>query len=481
MASWPGVLSSRAALTPLSGHSWSTTRSEIYASSDGSSLQGSCLDEDRQLWRAPSSTVSGTLQPLSSRLSEESPPRTTSTASMVGNPAEGSSKSHDAGLSPRVWDSNETQQFTSLAPSQHFNDSRHVPDVVRDNSANLVILLDEVVAILQDVSNQRFVVRHLRDSLRQAREEEDELRLALRNKLNLTGPEAVHVDATPINKVIEDLQAATTSYLALEKRYLKTEEGLGETEYSLDKCMRELTKVLRQQGTHLTQQQQPDSETKYDSSVASTSTGNVGPLSPEVSGYCCLVGEVHMHRENLGALEAEYLSLIDQQQRRERVGLTLDQDGSSFLDRYEGDKAAIEGELRATLQRLEEHPQHRTRAENVVSDEQWRDVLRDYLPEMPEDQPPPDPLRASELDDRSPFFESARPIPLNKSNFVNHWLLYRLRHSAVEIMRFKSQPKLLNLVEEGWDRDRISQMAMMLWYRDETTQLESARSNSAGY
>lgn len=98
-----------------------------------------------------------------------------------------------------------------------------------------------------------------------------------------------------------------------------------------------------------------------------------------------------------------------------------------------------------------------------MTDNEWRDLLKEYLPDDSKDQPP-DPLRASKLDDRSLFFGTARPLSLNKSAFVNYWPLYRLRHSAIELVQFKSQPELVHLTGKGWDGNSISQMAMRFWY-----------------
>lgn len=339
---------------------------------------------------------------------------------------------------------------------------------MRDNGAKLAKLLDEVVTFQEDVSTQRFHARDLRNALRHKREEEDDMRLALRNKLNLISPQAVHTEAATINKAVEDLQAVTASYLVLESEYHKVEDGLGQQEYNLDKCVTRLTGILRKQVTSLNQQHH-DIYSDSGSLAHYASTGNPNRVSPEMAEYLSLVGDARMLRERLGELEMEYMDLIDQQQVREYMGLALDHNAQLFLDQYEDERGDIEEKLSAVLTRLDNHSEHKRPCGDAITDEQWRNMLKEYLPTPPEDQPPPDPLRASGLDDRAPFFETARPLPLNKSNFVNHWLLYRLRHSAVEILQFKSQPELLNLVEDGWDRDSISQMAMRLWYQDGTT------------
>ena len=66
-------------------------------------------------------------------------------------------------------------------------------------------------------------------------------------------------------------------------------------------------------------------------------------------------------------------------------------------------------------------------------------------------------------------------MPLNKFTFVNRWLLHQLRHSRFEVLQFKTDPGLMGLVDEGWDGDSISQMALMLWFRDETNGMAPVR------
>ncbi|KAJ5595260.1 uncharacterized protein N7459_001468 [Penicillium hispanicum] len=373
----------------------------------------------------------------------------------------------------------EQQWPQSLPSSQHSPFSRHEAAHAPNNtSAKLEKLLDEVLSLHEEVSAQRYRARDLRHALRHKRDEEDDLRLALRNKLNLISPENLHQETSAIHKAIEDLQTVTAAYLVLEADYHKVEDELGEREYILEKRMRRMQKTLRRQAPEWPQHSHDDLDS--DLSDDSFSTSDADPVSSRTAEYLSYIGEVRMLRERLSELEAEYLSLIDQQQLRERIGISLDSESLGFIARYEGEKAQIEAELSLALHRVQSHPEYKEQSDTEALDRRWRQVLEQYLPEPPEEAPIPDPLRLSEFEDRSSFFESARPKPLNKATFVNRWLLHRLRHSGMEILQFKSQPELLELMDYGWNSDSISQMALMLWFRDETANMAPARSHSGG-
>jgi hypothetical protein len=70
----------------------------------------------------------------------------------------------------------------------------------------------------------------MRHILRQ-KHEEDDVRVALRSKLNLVTTENVHEDIAAINLLINDLQGATASYFILENEYHRQEEELAQLEY----------------------------------------------------------------------------------------------------------------------------------------------------------------------------------------------------------------------------------------------------------
>lgn len=427
---------------------------------------------------SPVSTATDTLQPNSPWISEDPPPKTTSTAPPYGYPTEEVMKS-DPDLTRRIQSIHEAQPFQSPTLSQQSDLSDNLLVRIQDSEFHLATVLDKFAALQEDISVQRSHARNFRNALRHKREQEDHTRLALRDCLASIKPEELHAGALRINEAIEDLQAATASYLGLETEYQQVEDALEQKEQHLNKYTADIVSILRNEATFLAQEQRDTSiDVDPDSPVHHiVPTEGTRDLSPKAAEYVSLVEDATIIRTRLDELthgEMEYMRIIDQQKFRGQNGLPLDNNAQLFLEQYEDERNGIEEELNPTHLRLENHPGRKMPHENTVTDDEWRDLLKEYLPDQPNDQSPPDPLRASELDDRSPFFETARPLPLNKSNFVNHWLLYRLRHSAIEVLQFKSQPELVDLMEQGWDGDSISQMAMRLWYEDGTTKIEMA-------
>lgn len=440
------------------------------------------MEQGNGVWKGQlvfSSASSGTLDTVSPLPSEPSAPRTTSTVPLSRDTLADESnrnKDRDHNATPHI---REDLWPRSPPSPQHTISFQNETIRGRNNSAKLAELLDEVLNLNEVVSTSRIRARELRLALRHKREEEDDLRLALRNKLNLSSPENVHSETSAINDAIESLQEVTASYLLLENDYHKYEDEFGQKEYMLEKRMTKLKRILGKQATSLVQQHQAvgsdsDSPTSY------ISHAYANKFSSQEAEYLSLVGEARMLRERLTELEGEYLALRDQQDLRERIGLLLDKEALTFVETYEDEKTQIETELDILLRQIQDHPEHAKHPQEEVRETQWQEVIKDYLPEPPENQAPVDWLRVSEFDDGAPFFEPAGQGRLNKAEFINRWLLHQLRHSKVEILRFKSSPELVDLVDRGWSGDTISQMAFMMWFRDETAQMVGIKSHSAG-
>ncbi|KAJ5221577.1 uncharacterized protein N7469_010464 [Penicillium citrinum] len=418
---------------------------------------------------------------LRTQAPEVSPLRIRSTASIPGHNTEEPSEQ------PIINSKYATQLGYATTPSEYPQASNHLPVREQGNSTPLAKLLEEVTILQKDVSARRMYVTHLRNALRQSREREQHMRQALRSTLDIIipGDAGLHTQCVPpaVNNAILNLQVAMRSYQTMEVEYNGTEERLSKEEYHLDQQLTQLSHCLHNVAISITQQEQHSGTTSnngsnYASSVQYAPHNDTKNALPEQEEYAILIQNANIIRERLEELEIKNLNLIEQQRLKAAEDLILDNEADLFFDIYEDEKEDLEEDLKTALVKIDQHPDHRKPRETAVSDEKWRDMLEEYLPDPPEDQPSPDILRASPLEDRSPFFETARPLPWNKSNFVNNWLLYRLRHSALEILNFKNQPELLGLLERGWDRDSISEMAMGLWFEDGAAKLEKARSNS---
>jgi hypothetical protein len=341
------------------------------------------------------------------------------------------------------------------------------PKMTKETSARVAKLLGEALSAHDDVSAKRYRIREMRHMLRQKRDEEDDVRLVVRSKLNLITAENVHEDLATINQTINALQAATTSYFILENEYHRQEDELAQQEYDYNRRLEELQTVFK---NHAALTQVHDQGLDYDAGSFSADYNSVhgDQTSPAVAEYLSMVDEARILMEQLSELETEYLMLINQRELRDRVGIPLDNGSINFLLRYQEEKTKIESELERARGRLASHPEHANYSARIdVEEDEEDEMIQHFLPEEPGDHQHDDPLRSSEFEDRSPFFESSCPLPVNKATFVNRWLLHRLRHSKVEILRFKSSPGLVDLGNKGWESENISKMAMMLWFQDD--------------
>jgi hypothetical protein len=339
----------------------------------------------------------------------------------------------------------------------------------RATSARVAKLLGEALSAHDEVSAKRQRIREIRHMLRQKRGEEGDVRLAVQRKLNLITAENAHEDLVSINQTINALQAATASYFILENEYHRQEDELSQQEYYYTTCLEKLQTIFKKQSASLTQAHGHGINSDTDSSSADYTSDNGDQIPHAVAEYLSVVGEARMLTEHLSELEAEYSILVNQSGLRERTGIPLDSGSVNFLLRYQAEKTKIESELELTRSRLASHPEHARYSARIDAEEDAEEdeMIQHFLPEEPRDQQDEDPLRSSEFEDRSPFFESACPLPVNKATFVNRWLLHRLRHSKVEILRFKSSPELVDLGNQGWESESISKMAMMLWFEDD--------------
>ncbi|KAJ5835430.1 hypothetical protein N7447_001456 [Penicillium robsamsonii] len=495
MTSWPGAWN-RVSQPPFTAEYHTNTRSEVCLPNI-SFAPTSRLELKREA-RASSSTASETLQPLSPLPSGGFAPITIPTAPIFGHTGPDMVDDGDQATQNESWSPQNLQQWneydalteSSVAsfPIQYspgideqanwYRMPAPPHESVHETSAKVAKLIGEVLSTHEDVSAKRSRIREMRHTLRQKRDEEDDVRVALRSKLNLITAEHVNEDLAAINHTINDLQVATASYFILENEYHRQEEELAQLEHDYNRRLDTLQTIFKDQGGSLAHFQPIKSDTE--SSSADYTSEYEDQNLPQVDDYLAMVGEARILAERLSELKTEYLVLVDQRELRERVGIPLDSVALNFLLRYQDEKTKLETELGQARHKIESHPEHANRSAGIAEEEDnEEEVIQHFMPEIPEDQIYNDPLHSSEFEDSSPFFASAHPHPVNKGTFVNRWLLHRLRHSRVEIMRFKSAPELIDLDNKGWGSENISKMAMMLWFQDGAASVEHIRSQSA--
>lgn len=359
------------------------------------------------------------------------------------------------------------EQQTPTAPERavnHPNGSAHL-----QHTAKLKQALDTAIDQHIDASAKRLAVRELRQGLKYKREEEGAVRATLMKKLNALSTQ--NGSSAPLLAEFEQLQSVTNAYLDLERNYNRAEDELGAQEYALLKTMNKLSDLLRQTPTPAVfEASEPATEPgDYGSDDTLTTVSGVQPVPPSVAAYLSRVGDMHILEERLAELHSEWRDIADKQALRERVGLPISDEFLGFLRGYDEEQRQIKKELnevRVDLNRL----RNICNNEGVVMDEYAKDIdvfhdCYDFRPDEFAHQPE-DPLKISDTEHLYSFSEPGSG-KLDRTTFINKWILQQLRQSTVEIKRFKSRPELQDLGRLGWDDANISRLALTMWFTDD--------------
>ena len=356
-----------------------------------------------------------------------------------------------------------------FTPSQQ-NGSAHLPQYAKFRKS-----IDAIIKAQSDVSAKRMNVRELRQKMKHKRNEEGISRALLMKKLNAL---STQIEMRSLGSEFEQLQSVTNEYLDVEVNYNQVEDELMVEEYALFQMMTKLSELLQQNlgPSDMEDTLLSDSESDDTSSTISS----LQQVPPSVAAYLSRVGDMRLLQERLAELDTEWLAIVEKQGVRQKIGIPMDEESLEFLRDYDEERRQVQDELNDIF-----HDVKRLRAvcddEGVVMDQYAKGieaVHEDYLDENT--QQPTDPLRTSATDDSQPFFEVG-PGQLNRTMFINKWILHQLRHSRVEITRLKSLPELQSLAEKGWDAANISRLALTMWFTDDAAVLSPPSTASVGY
>lgn len=332
-----------------------------------------------------------------------------------------------------------------------------------NQSGRLREAIERMIESQIEVSAKRLKVRELRQGLRYKREEEGALRATVVKRLNILF--AQNVDGAPLLPEFEQLQSATDAYLAMERSYNQAEDELEQEEYALSKTMGRLSDFLRE--TSATAALDTREFSEYNADDASSTISGLDELPPCVAEYLSRVGDLRIMQERLSELESEWLSIAENQILRQRVGAPMAEESLQFLRRYDEQRMQTQNEINHAFLAIKQ-----VRAvcdsEGVAVDQYPKGLDTIHSLQLGEiAQPPRDPLKTSAVSDSHPFFEPEMPTQLNRTTFINKWILHQLSHSSVEIERLKSLPELQSLEEEGFDDVSISRLALTMWFADD--------------
>jgi hypothetical protein len=217
--------------------------------------------------------------------------------------------------------------------------------------------------------------------------------------------------------------------------------------------------------------------------------------SVQAQRYLSQVGEVTLLRERMMDLESHYAQVIEEQIVREDIGLALDDISELFLHRYEREHEELSSQLQEAERLLEVYRADlEERDHNVNIMEPFPDGTSladgssrahslfgkdDYFDDTIVEGSDPEGTRVSAV---ASTFLSMQHKPdrvyargsgeengnaVNKAEYINSWLLDRLRQSTREIARLTAEHAAKGIHLDAMDFRRE---VLLSWDRDETMQ-----------
>jgi hypothetical protein len=352
--------------------------------------------------------------------------------------------------------------------------------------SQLAKTISDLAEKLLEISAKRSQARELRVSLKHKREEEGIARAELRKKLNALSVKDVPEDPQSILPFLEQAQASSDSYLVLENDYHLFEDQLGRDEYTLSKLEQKLSSTLKRlsntidsnDGGYLPSQESQRSNT------SSTATSYVDD-PPLLSEYLSRVGDVSILEEQLLDLDRERFEIEEHERLRFGLNIPLGEESRQFLVDYDKRQSEIQAELDTAKEDIV-HLRTKCKEEGILGHDQGggqggdQDVCFSLVELKNISQENKDLLWFSELEDNSPFFEPNSSQNVNTTEFINKWILHRLRHSRMEILQLKSNPTLQELSQGGWDlQEAFSRLVLNMWFKDDAVAIPPPQTTSA--
>ncbi|KAL2856411.1 hypothetical protein BJY01DRAFT_178756 [Aspergillus pseudoustus] len=365
---------------------------------------------------------------------------------------------------------------------------------------SIAALSDSLVEQQKDVSAKRLKVRESRTALRHNRDEVSKLRSKFMARLDSVFARLDHADLELLQGY-EQLQKATQDHMRMESSYHQEEDQLEAEEYMLTLNMESFA-ALSGSGSSPNVPNRP----RKARPVGHTARRE---LPRCIVSYLRRIADERMLQESLSELESEWFITLERQHEGYHF---LDED-SEFLRTFEQQRNDIwkdltNAQLDVNSLRIVCLDQGYTNFEyedlsslNLFQydGEQILDMDQDPLKLAPEEQfhyvsitetPNQDPDFFLDLDPETLEVPPSEQIHFihgpdhNKSHksaeFVNKWMLHKLRISSMGIWHLQDLPIWDPLRRKGWDDYDISQYVLDRWFYDDTA-LASLSSTSSYY
>jgi hypothetical protein len=293
-----------------------------------------------------------------------------------------------------------------------------------------------------------------------------------------------------LQEALEDLQVSETEFDATEDLLNRKEWELKEAEVDVyQSSIFEQAESAAGDGTPFIVEEFAD--------TASNSTVGAQPgRSPLEKQYLSLKGDAQILNEELDQLRAERAYLVEEDRARRAMGRSLDPESQKFLEDFDVRHNQLQQDLfyvqedifrlQTTISNQSDFLYTASHFDSVQSD----DVPLSVDVPLSEDLPLSDNASASNVapfsdkapladhgtisdplllnvDESSPRFSTVSldldERSLSTVSYINEWLLHRLRRSSLEILRFKSYLRDMQV-----DAEQLKTLVLEWWPNDET-------------
>ncbi|CEL04824.1 hypothetical protein ASPCAL05949 [Aspergillus calidoustus] len=355
---------------------------------------------------------------------------------------------------------------------------------------------DEILALnarlieqQKDVSAKRLQVRESRTALRHKRDEVSELRSEWMEQLNTFFARLDHVDEELL-RGFEQLQGATEEHMHMESSYHQEEDQLEEEEYMLTLSMESFA-ALSGSGSSPITPRHPRPLTQR----AGPNTRRELPRC--IISYLKRIADERMLQESLSELESEWFITLERQDEKYHP---LEAEDSEFLRTFEKQRSDIWRDL--TNAQMDVNSLRLVCIDQGYTNFDYEDLSSLNLFQYDGErilEPNRDPLKlgleeeflyisGNEAPDQDfdmaldlhletsevPPSEHIRFIPNPDHNrphksaeFVNKWMLHKLRISSMGIWHLQHLPIWGPLRKKGWEDHDISRYVLDRWYFDD--------------
>ena len=354
------------------------------------------------------------------------------------------------------------------------NDEQHRP---RRRRRQLQGLIDKRIAAL----GVRLRVQESRNALRNAKGNLLDQDARFFQKLRIMAAKSANAELDALLRQNEVTQHHREEVQLQESEYNVMEDELVHLEWEMKEEETKFYEQLENCGDPLALDGLDDSDRDvvYVPSIGSTASTSSN-LSPLKRRWLSRVGDRNMLLEQLQELRGDRAYWVEEEKKRRRLGLDLDDEGHGFLASFDSHHASLKDDLvqvEADLARLEESLSESADAlYSSTQFDQEGDMLdqRSIMSSLSifsagaSDPASNDPLFLRE-DKSHPIFSNAaadsKKGSISTVSYINEWLLHILRRSAVEVRRYKTTEKIRAL---QLDRDELTRLVLEWWSKDET-------------